>query len=236
MESELARLKFQLHCLQAYAAFSSLLLVYLLVRVRAARSQGVLRARGLVIEDAQGRDRILLGAPIPESRHRLRTDLERVRQHWASRLGGEKYMEDYATYNHDVSGVVFLNEQGYDKLILGEKTPDPNTGKRLVEAAGLTLNDDEGFERGGLGISRTEGGEYRVTLGMDDPKLGEAVHLFVLEDGTKGLRIAYEDGQLLLGRLKPDNEIFARAEEFSGVRMVDPDGKVLWEHNVLPRK
>lgn len=51
---------------------------------------------------------------------------------------------------HGVKGIPFLNEEGFDKLILGEKRPYPNTGKRIVDAAGFTFNDDRGFERGGL--------------------------------------------------------------------------------------
>jgi hypothetical protein len=236
MELELSQLKYQLNWLRGYAIISSLILIYLAILVTTARSRDVIRTKGIVIEDDLGRDRILIGAPVPESRGRFRTDLERVKEVWAPRLGGEKYLEDYATYDHAASGILFLNEQGHDKLILGEKMPDPNTGKRLVKASGLTFNDDEGFERGGLGVSRTEGGGYRVVLGMDDPEVGEAMHVFVLEDGTKGLRIAHKGGQVILGRFKPGNEVVERAEELSGISILDEEGKVVWEQNALQKK
>ena len=45
----------------------------------------VTRTKGIIIEDAQGRERILIGAPIPASRARVRTDTSRVRQVWAQR-------------------------------------------------------------------------------------------------------------------------------------------------------
>lgn len=193
----------------------------------------VIRVRGIVVEDEAGRDRILIGVPVPESTDRFRTDAARVREGWAPRLGGEKYMESYAALDHSAGGIVFLNEQGYDKLVFGEKMPDPNTGKRLVQAAGLTFNDDEGFERGGLGVSSVPEGGTRVVLGMDDPSVGEAMHLFVLEDGTKGMQIAYEGGRILLGRSHAGGWAFGTPEEFSGIRIVDDEGVVLWEHNAL---
>ncbi len=199
------------------------------------QARTLVRTRGIVIEDEAGRDRLLIGYPIPPSRGRVRTDLARVESTWAPRLGGAKFMEAYRSYDNSASGLVFLNEQGFDKLVLGEKMPDPNTGVRLVDSAGFSFNDDEGFECGGLGVSKTPEGKTRVVMGMDDPKVGEALHLFVMEDGSKGLRIASEDGLLLLGRAVAGNEIFQNAEPFLGMLVKDAQGKLLLEQNALKK-
>ncbi|WP_299700321.1 hypothetical protein [uncultured Pontibacter sp.] len=235
MEKELNQLKRQVSWLRYYAVASSLIMVtIMLTAVSSSSNKDIIRAKGIIIEDSAGRDRILIGTPIPESRHRMRTNLERVRKEWAPDLGGDKYMEHYATYEHDANGIVFLNEQGFDKIVLGEKTPDPNTGKRLVDAAGFTFNDDEGFERGGLGISKTTEGKYRVVFGMDD-ETGEAMHLFVLEDGTKGIQVASDDGRLILGKAKAGSAFFGNKEDFAGIAVMDSSGKTIWEKNALKK-
>ena len=195
-------------------------------------SSRLLRTRGIVIEDAEGRDRILIGTPIPQSAARVRTNAARVEKEWAPLLGGEAYMKAYREYDNDVGGILILNEQGFDKLILADHTPDPNTGKRLFENSGFIWNDDRGFERGGLGCNKTADGKYRVVLGMDDEE-GEAVHLFVLEDGTKGLRIASSDMLFLAGRVRAGNEVFGNEGEFGGLMVKDKDGKIVLDQNVL---
>ena len=128
--------------------------------------------------------------------------------------------------------ILQLDEQGFDKLMLADHAPDPNTGKRLVENSGLIWNDDRGFERGGVGCAKTSDGKYRGVFGLDDSE-GEAVHLFVLEDGSKGLRIASKDMVLLAGRATPGNEIFGNEGEFGGLMIKDKDGKVVLDQNVL---
>lgn len=220
-------------------AFASTIVIALLAAHaiwREFAGDDVLRARGLVITDPQGRDRILIGSPVPDSKARMRTDIERVRREWAPQLGGDAYMQRFVTYDHEARGMLFLDENGYDRIVIGDGQPDPNTGKRVVEATGFTFNDDRGFEVGGLGMSKTGEGGTRVVLGMDDTKVGEALHLFVLEDGTKGVRIAYEGGQMFVGRARPGNIITGRDEELAGVVVIDEAGKVLWEQNALAKK
>jgi hypothetical protein len=194
----------------------------------------VLRARGLVIEDAEGRDRILIGAPVPPSAARVRTDAARVEKEWAPLMGGEAYMEAWRQYDHEVGGILMLDEQGFDKLILADHTPDPNTGKRLFAVSGFTFNDDRGFECGGFGTGRTADGEHRVVLGLDDQH-GEAVHMFVLEDGTKGLRIASPDMLLFAGRAPAGNEHFGNTADFAGLMIKNKDGEVVFDQNVIKR-
>jgi hypothetical protein len=43
---------------------------------------GIIRAKGIVIEDSAGRDRILIGSPIPLSGDHVRTDTAMVRKYW----------------------------------------------------------------------------------------------------------------------------------------------------------
>jgi len=95
-----------------------------------ATTDGVLRTRGLIIEDEAGRERILLGAPIHQE------------------------------FEHGTNGLVILSEDGFDRLILGEETPDPHVGKRIAPSTGLVVHDRIGFERGGFGVLSREDSDF----------------------------------------------------------------------------
>ena len=87
----------------------------------------VLRLRGLVLVDEEGNDRILMGAPLPESA--TRKSLPR---------------------GH---GIALVDATGHDRLLLGEST-EVEVGGRLVKRErgySLLLHDAQGDERGGLG-------------------------------------------------------------------------------------
>src|SRR5262245_46440421 len=99
--------------------------------------QRLVRTRGIVIEDDAGHDRILIGAPVPWSADRVRTDVVKAEAAWGARLGGDKFRENYAKLDHGASGLLFLDEHGFDRLVVGDKAPDPNTGKRLVDPTGM---------------------------------------------------------------------------------------------------
>ena len=93
-----------------------------------AAEEDVLRARGLIIEDAAGRERILIGAPIPEAVNRVRTDEARVREVWAPGFPDpDAYMGYYQDYSHETNGMLILSEDGFD---------------RLAEGLSLVLQDD----------------------------------------------------------------------------------------------
>jgi len=114
----------------------------------------ILRAKGLVIEDARGNPRLLLGYPLPEINGRLRTDT--------------------------LEGLVMLDESGMDrihlgkhgKLYLGEKYHD-----RDNDGYSLFFNDQKGEERSGYGFSDSDNS---VGLGMDygGANGGEAIYLY----------------------------------------------------------
>lgn len=150
----------------------------------------VIRARGLIIVDAQGRERILIGSPIPTAQNRVRTDLDRVQKIWGKRFP-EKYMEWYRDYQNDMNGILILDANGFDRVGLGSAIPDPNSGKRIAPLSGLVLNDEEGFERSGYGLLKVDN-LYRVVLGMDSAQGQEGATLFLEDGGQRGLEV--QDG------------------------------------------
>lgn len=50
-------------------------------------------------------------------------------------------------YDHQSNGILILDEQGFDKVCLGDGVPDANIGQRIGKQTSLVC-DDEGFERG----------------------------------------------------------------------------------------
>jgi hypothetical protein len=100
-----------------------------------AREQDkVLRARGIIIEDAMGRPRILLGAPV-------------------AKVEGRKDQED-------VYGLMVLGENGVDRVMVCY--PLPGTQREGEAAGGVLLNDARGGERGGYVAA--DNGEVVLTL------------------------------------------------------------------------
>lgn len=136
-----------------------------------AKTDTVLRVQGLVITDAQGHDRILIGAPVPASRERTRKD--------------------------DASdGIIFLGKTGADRLALGQ-LPAPvvggKTGKRIGNGDnyGMVLFDTKGNERGGMAFL----GMGRVVLGLDRAApLSDAIGMMVDDkEGFAGMIVNYAD-------------------------------------------
>lgn len=128
-----------------------ILIVGAVVCMSAIRSNDdILRVKGLIIEDGQGRARIIMGAPAPKVPGRIRTD--------------------------DLTGIVYIDENGADRLTFG-KEPDPMTPDgikpRYVGGAGILIHDKEGVERGGFGVLNDD----RALLTLDWPKTGEALAL-----------------------------------------------------------
>ncbi len=166
------------------------------------QTETVIRARGIVIVDDKGRERILIGAPIPEARSRVRTDLKRVEQIWATRFADPKaYMGFYATYRHSMHGMLVLDENGFDRLAIGDSTPDPNTGKRIGAGPSIDITDANGFERSGWGML-TVGGKDRVTFGIDN-RDGEAITLTAQDGGKTGLSVNGTDRRSIFLGVSP---------------------------------
>jgi hypothetical protein len=76
---------------------------------------GTLRVQGIVVVDSTDAERILIGAPIPFASNRVRTDSARVSQIWGPAFPPE-YEQLYASYRHNMNGILVLDEQGFDRL------------------------------------------------------------------------------------------------------------------------
>src|SRR5216683_1201796 len=87
--------------------------------VHAKSSPEILRARGLVIEDSQGRPRVLLGAPFPKVPDRKRQD-------------------------EGSTAIVFLGEDGSDRLIVGEGIDPQINGKVYPKGRRAVVGSDFG--------------------------------------------------------------------------------------------
>ena len=171
MENEIRRLQDQMLGLKrkflllqiAWLLTAVVSVVVVVVRSSEAANEdkgtNVLRARGLIIVDANGRERILLGAPVPKMTGRKRQD--------------------------DSTGMLVLGEDGMDRVAVGY-LPDPQVlgkvVKRISPEAGITFNDKNGNERGGLGAFD----DGRSGLGLDYAGR-EAVNLFAGLDVYSGL-------------------------------------------------
>jgi len=131
----------------------------------------VLRVRGLIIEDVQGRPRILLGAPVPKVPGRKRQD--------------------------DAVGLVIVAENGADRVAIGAPTPSPQikgqVAQRIAPGAGLVVDDTEGNERGGMAV--LDNGRGVLCLDYPSSVSREAICMAVLpEQGFAGLAINAESG------------------------------------------
>jgi hypothetical protein len=235
MNQELLQLKKQMQWMRFYVLISSAIILVFIVSAfnRPEQKFGIIRAKGIVIEDSTGRDRILIGSPVPYSKFRVRTDTSMVRKYWSKAYGknANQYMQWYKDYYNSAQGMVVMNENGFDRVLVGDKLADPNSGKRMFESAGILWNDKEGWELGGAGVNTTKEGKARAVIGVDD-KDGEAVHIIALEDGTKGLIIGGENGRLMIGMSKKDGQWFQNKEAFTGVKYFDTNGKLVWEQHM----
>ena len=136
--------------------------------VEARGSASILRVRGLVIEDRLGRPRILLDAPFPAVKERKRQD-------------------------STTTSIVFLDEQGHDRLTLGEE-PEPQvdgkvlkTVHRIAPGFGVVIHDGAGNERGAYGWLANG----RALITLDRPGLEGWAAVVDDKTGFAGMRIEY---------------------------------------------
>ena len=128
----------------------------------------VVRVRGLIVEDDRGRPRILLGSPFPKVAARTRQDSENT-------------------------AMVFLDEQGHDRLTLGEEgTPQiagkvPHGIRRIAPGFGVVIHDEEGNERGAYGWLANG----RALITLDRPGLDAWAAIVDDKTGFAGMRIEY---------------------------------------------
>jgi len=197
----------------------------------------LIRTKGIIVEDENGKDRILIGAPIPQSKDRVRTDTTLVRKYFASDVAKNpnQYMEWYKKYRHSAYGMVVMNEKGIDVMQMGDQLSDPNVGRRIFLPTGILLNNQKGMEVGGFGTHTFDDGRSGVALGLDDPGNGrEAFHAIVLSDGTRALILQDSKGKLVVGFGNSSNEIFRNKDSinFVGIKYFDKNDSLLWEQKM----
>lgn len=175
-------------------------------------SEKILRTQGLIIEDADGQARILIGAPFPEVKERKRTDR--------------------------TSGLVLMDENGIDRLTFGYPTLSPQIKGKVVERinthAGIVVNDTGGNERTGYGVTD----EGYVILGMDY-EYGEALVLIVNPEGYTGMIVngenrPPENQRLFIGTNNKPGDEYGRLvlnDELGTMRtfLTLKDGKTSWQ-------
>ena len=186
--------------LKIYSIFTtvSILILFMLVFTKTSyQNNEIIRTKGIVIVDDKGNERILIGAPIPDAKNRVRTDTLRAKDAWG--YIHPDYMNFYKKYDHSANGIVILDENGYDRIAIGSNTPDPNIGKRIAPASGIILNDENGYERSGYGILNVDG-ITRVNLGLDTKKGTEGMVLSVEDNGTTGISIRSLKQNIFLGK------------------------------------
>lgn len=202
MELQIVRLQKQIKRLQICIAFLAIAILVLIASAfdSAENHSQVLRARGLVIEDDEGRERILIGAPIPEAKNRVRTDFDKVKRAWANQFPSQ-FTDWYKTYQNHMNGILILDGNGFDRVALGDPVPDPNSGKRIAPSSGLVINDEQGFERSGYGLLNVQN-RHRVVLGMDSDKGQEGLTLFLMDEGPIGVEVTDGSRHRSLGFIK----------------------------------
>ena len=172
LQESLERVEKRLRLLQTACALATLTLAAVWLCGERARAEEdpakILRLRGLIIEDQQGRERILLGAPVPSLPGRKRGD--------------------------GATGLIVLGENGADRVAVGYPVPDPQVmgkvGRRILPSAGIVASDADGNERGGFGV--LDNGRANVCL---DYPTREAICLTVMpQEGFAGLIVNSEQG------------------------------------------
>lgn len=155
LESRVKHLEKKIMYLSVFCGFLVVAMIFTAAssftqQVKAAENGKVLHLRGLVIEDAQGRARILLGAPFPTVHDRIRQDATTV-------------------------AMLFLDQEGHDRFSIGEKMPGQFNGvvspnnHRIGSGYGLTIYDPKGNERGGMGFLSNGDKVSRAAIVLDRP-------------------------------------------------------------------
>ena len=239
MNSEIESLQRQLDQqkkrLNKVIVFASLIVLGIssqfLLSFRETDDNKILRAKGIVIVDEQGRERILIGAPLPQAGNRVRTDTARVRALWSKRFGNaDQYMKWYQDYNHKANGILVLDEQGFDKVCLGDGVPDANIGQRVGKQTGLIFCDNEGFERGGIGVINVGDKQNRVVMALDGENGTDATGISVMEDGETGFFAGGKGYRMFLGSSPADSY---SAEPLFGM-VINHNKKSLYKLNLIP--
>ncbi|MBN8699617.1 MAG: hypothetical protein J0L54_08380 [Chitinophagales bacterium] len=201
----------------------SAILFFILAFGKREENESIIRVKGIIVEDEAGRERIIIGAPLPFAKNRARTDTAKIKSKWAIGMGPQ-YMNNYKTYNHSANGIAILDENGWDRIVLVDPVPDPIIGNRIGPETGLLLNDDKGLERSGYGLLNVNN-QLRVVLGPDHGNGMEGAALSVLPDGSVGLYLDSKDNSIFAGHVKADHWKSPNKKVFTGITLHDSTGK-----------
>lgn len=176
--------------------------------------------QGIIIQDEKGNDRILIGAPIPASKDRLREDLLKVEATYGKDFPNEiGFMDIYKNkIKNKTNGIVLLDANGFDRVVLGDPVPDPYFGTRIGPSTGLIINDSIGLERTGYGLLELSDG-YRVSLGFDTRRGIEGMGLCLDDNGTTYFNIGKD---IVLGDF-PKSHYYSGGKTFKGIRISQND-------------
>ena len=229
MDKQIFDLQQKLKTLRNFIAFLTVgLILSFLFNVMlylGSQPQDIITAKGIILLDDQGRERVLLGAPIPLTKNRVRTDDARVNEIWGKDMP-EEFPNWYKDYNHDCYGMLVLDKNGFDRLALGSPTPDPYFGKRIGPSTGVIINDETGLERSGYGLMPVGEGN-RIVLGLDSEYGTEGATFSIFEDGTTGLSVYNNDRKesLFIGNSKKDNPITPSKNDYFNIVFKDSLGQ-----------
>ncbi len=125
------------------------MLISLIIGIYTFSAEEIITTKGIVIVDEDGKDRILIGAPIPRSENRIRDDLKKVEDIYGPDFPPEaNFMNLYKNkFESSTNGIVLLDKNGFDRIILDDPVPDPYFGSRIGPSTCLVINDSLGAER-----------------------------------------------------------------------------------------
>lgn len=236
MEKQIRILRIALAVLVLYSLIitAAIIGIYQLIK-KDYNETGIIRTKGIVIEDEEGKARILIGAPIPIVSERIRTDTTKVRQNWASRFTPKEdwFMEMYSEYNHSTNGILFLGKNGHDRMAIGDPVPDLWFGKRIGPSTGIIIQDSTGLERTGYGLLNVEG-VYRANLGFDYPGK-EGMTLSLDDGGVTGISIRDAHKSIFIGKADTTNWYTEKNVPFNGILIKDSMG-LKYNFNSLVKK
>lgn len=160
-----------------------------------AKEPEVLRVKGLVVVDENGRDRVLIGAPMPDSATRKRKDTS--------------------------TAIAILDEDGSDRLLLGETMGFVQNGRFVKRERGysLLIHEPGGDERGGFGCF--DAGKAVLALDRKRPD-SDGIGMFVDDSlDFAGLMVNHKmkDGRYVQGMA------FGIQKGMGFFNMDDPNGK-----------
>jgi hypothetical protein len=238
MENQIKKLRIGFFILLGYTFLLTIAILSFYFNTRKAQvvTNDIIRTRGIVVEDSLGKARILIGTPIPFVEGRIRTDTTKVKELWANSFP-EYWLDLYKNeYNHGANGILILDENGHDRIVIGDPVPDLYFGKRIGPSTGIIINDEKGQERTGYGLLKVDG-VNRVNLGLDSKRGTEGLMLVLNDDGTTGLAIRDRDQTIFIGKADTTNW-FTKEFPFNGLFIKDSSGIKYdfnsWKNQKLP--